>query len=208
MTAPRHLWSGDWQGDSAAAAEELAARRTQAEQPTERPAPTPPPRPRAQSPRARSRVRPTRPRARTRPRGTLLLALAMLVSAGVAFAGVLLLFGPSAQSSESAGQSARVSSRSPAWLGVDMAGSLGAGFLSPNGGVLVGAVVPGSPAAAAGLEPGDVITQIGSRPVSAPSDVQSAIAGLHAGDRVEIQYQRGPETYTTPATLAARPANP
>jgi len=125
----------------------------------------------------------------------------MLASAGLAFAGVLLLFGSSAQSSG-------ISSQAPAWLGVDTAGSLGAGFLSPGGGVLIDAVAPGSPAAAAGLEPGDVITQIGSRPVAAPSDIESAIAGMHAGEQVEIQYQRGPQAYKTLATLAARPANP
>jgi S1-C subfamily serine protease len=131
----------------------------------------------------------------------VLLLLAMLAAAGLAFAGILLLFGSSAQSSG-------VSSPPRAWLGVDIAGSLPAGFLSFNGGVLIAAVAPGSPAAAAGLEPGDVITQIGSRPVAAPSDIDSAIAAMHAGQRVQIHYQRGPEAYTTLATLAARPANP
>jgi S1-C subfamily serine protease len=121
MPAPRHLWSGDWQGDSAATAEELARRRA---------------------------------------------------------------------------------------LGVDMAGSLPAGALSSGGGVLVGDIVPGSPAAVAGLEPGDVITQIGSRAVASPADVESALAGLHAGERLQIQYQRGSQTYATQATLAVRPANP
>ena len=136
----------------------------------------------------------------------MLLTLAMLLSAGAAFAAVLLLFGSSGQSSATAGS--RISSQSPGWLGVDMATSLGAGFLSPNGGVLIGDVVPGSPAATAGLQPGDVITQIGNRPVTAPSDVESTIAGMHAGEQVQIQYQRGPAQYTTLATLARRPAGP
>ena len=68
-------------------------------------------------------------------------------------------------------------------------------------------VVPGSPADVAGLELGDVITQIGNRPVQVPSDLESALAGMHAGQQIEIQYERGPISSTTQATLRGRPAN-
>src|SRR5438876_579370 len=42
MSAPRHLWSGDWRLDSAAAAKELAKRRAQNEEPAKSPEPAPP----------------------------------------------------------------------------------------------------------------------------------------------------------------------
>lgn len=120
-------------------------------------------------------------------------ALVALLSAGVAYAAVALLLG-------SGGQSPAIASGAPAWLGVDMGSFAGAGAVIVD-------VVPGSPAAVAGLEPGDVITQVANRPVWAATDVESALAGMRAGERVEIQYDRGPMTYAAQATLAARPAS-
>ncbi|MBV9339058.1 MAG: PDZ domain-containing protein, partial [Solirubrobacterales bacterium] len=88
---------------------------------------------------------------------------------------------------------------SAAWLGVDMASS-------PLGGVTVVGVAPHSPAQAAGIKPGDVITQIDTEPIAAPSIVEAAISGLRPGDQVEIELQRGSTTYTTRATLATPPS--
>jgi S1-C subfamily serine protease len=68
-------------------------------------------------------------------------------------------------------------------------------------------VAQGSPADVAGLQPGDVITKIGNRPVRTPSDLESALAAMHPGQQVEIQYAQGPIPNTTRATLRARPAN-
>jgi hypothetical protein len=106
MTAPHHLWSGDWQGDSAATAEELARRRAKTDRPTGESVPAQPPGPPGASRPARrllrpapARAEPRQPRQRSQPRstarlpGALVLVLAMLVSAGAAFAGVLTLFG-------------------------------------------------------------------------------------------------------------------
>ena len=84
------------------------------------------------------------------------------------------------------------------WLGVEMASS-------SAGGALVLRVIPGSPAAAAGIKPGDVITQIDTEPIAAPAIASAAIAGMQRGDRVDIQLQRGQSTYTAQVTLAARP---
>src|SRR5262249_27387047 len=91
-------------------------------------------------------------------------------------------------------------SAAPGWLGVDTTS------FPLGGGAMVVDVAAGGPAEAAGLQPGDVITQIDSRPVATPADVASAIAGMHPGQQVEIGYTRGPITYTTQATLAARSA--
>jgi S1-C subfamily serine protease len=104
--------------------------------------------------------------------------------------------------------------RTRPWMGVVLGASpvLAGGFQSGFGGFPFGAgaivinVVPGSPAANAGIEPGDVITEIGNQPVSRPGDVGSSLAGLHVGDRVQVQYEQGPLTYTTLVTLTAQPA--
>jgi S1-C subfamily serine protease len=76
----------------------------------------------------------------------------------------------------------------------------------PTGGAMVAVVIPGSPAASAGLQPGDVITAIDGQPVSAPSDVAQTVDVRRPGERLSLQIQRGPLAYTTSATLVARPA--
>lgn len=231
MSAPRHLWSGNWRSESEAAAQERAKQDAYDQRlgGSSEPEPTAPAR-EASAParmvawlrasrqrlRLRRRVRPRRPRRRLRPRLSrarlrvvLLAAVVTLVSAGAAYAAVSLLSG-------SGGQSAAQAATATPWLGVEMASSSfgGAGFptvggfaggFATGGGVLITEVVPGSPAAAAGLERGDVLTQIGNRPVATPADVQSALAGLRPGDQVQIQYAQGAMQYTTQVTLAARP---
>jgi S1-C subfamily serine protease len=130
---------------------------------------------------------------------TAIIVLATLLSAGVAYAAVSALVG-------SGGRSPSAASKAPAWLGVEMASfALGGGFPS-GGGALVTNVTPGSPAGVAGLEPGDLITQIGNRAIATPADVNATLAGMHAGDHVEIQYQRGPFADSAEITLTARPA--
>ena len=142
------MWSGDWRQDSAAAAEELARRRAEAEEPTETPEPEPPDDGPSVTARAAERLR--------RHRTSLLVVLGSLLVAAVAFGAVSLVAG-------SGGKSSRNGAGLPAYLGVNMASTpfsfqgSGTGFPFANG-VMVVSVVPGGPAAAAGLEPGDVIT--------------------------------------------------
>lgn len=57
-------------------------------------------------------------------------------------------------------------------------------------GAIVGSVVPGSVASRLGLRPGDVITQIGGKKISVPTDVVDAIKGVKWGDKRSIKYQR------------------
>ena len=85
-----------------------------------------------------------------------MVAAAVLLTAGAAYAVASTLSGSGAGNAPAgvAGQHA--------WLGVDMAGS-------GSGGALVTRVIPGSPADAAGIKPGDVITQIDTQPIAAPS---------------------------------------
>lgn len=73
----------------------------------------------------------------------------------------------------------------PAHTGIERRSSLG---LPPAEGLLVEAVVPGSPAAAAGLRAGDVLTHTGTRPMRSLSCLASALA---AGGPVTVRYRRG-----------------
>lgn len=203
MTSPRHLWSGDWQQDAEAAARERARRRPYQPQPEEHDAETTetmrasaPPRPRrAQSSPAAApaRARPRRQRPRVRISreqarlGLIVAAIALLV-AGAAWGLSALVGGSGNGDSATAG--------SP-WIGLRME-SLA------NGTVIVSSVDPGSPADAAGLRVGDVITQVQSRPVGAPIDVTEAVDALHAGDTLEIQVVRGSDTYTARVKLTSR----
>jgi serine protease Do len=79
--------------------------------------------------------------------------------------------------------------------------------LAPASGVTIVNVSAGSPADQAGLHAGDVIIQIENQPVQTPTDLESALAGMHAGQQVQIEYDRGPILLTTQVTLRAGPAN-
>ena len=61
----------------------------------------------------------------------------------------------------------------------------------PGSAVVVTGFEPGSPARAAGIRTGDLITEVQSRPVAAPIDVQLAVDALRAGDTIELGVQRG-----------------
>jgi serine protease Do len=62
--------------------------------------------------------------------------------------------------------------------------------LKANGGVLVGAVEPGSFADDIGLAKGDVIIEMNRQPVSGPSDIQKIQATLKPGDPVAFKIMR------------------
>ena len=72
-------------------------------------------------------------------------------------------------------------------------------------GVQLNAVRAGSPAAKAGLQPGDIIVKFGDRTVRNVNDYTYALQDHKPGDVVELRIKRGSETLTVKATLAARP---
>jgi len=84
----------------------------------------------------------------------------------------------------------------------------------PGQGAVVAEVEEKSPAEAAGLKPGDVVTQIGSQRAERPLDVHRALVEMSAGDRVELDVQRGEQhlrltlTLATPQAVARRSGNP
>jgi putative serine protease PepD len=69
-------------------------------------------------------------------------------------------------------------------------------------------VVPGTPAASAGLRAGDVITAIAGRKISSTDDVQSAIGSKKPGDTVSLTYSRNGQSHTVTLQLTTRPAHP
>jgi putative serine protease PepD len=86
-----------------------------------------------------------------------------------------------------------------AYLGV----STGA---AQNGeGAQVGDATAGGPAAEAGVQPGDVITEVDGDEVRGPEDVAQAIEDNKPGDRVELKVQRGGSEQTVQVTLGQRP---
>jgi predicted metalloprotease with PDZ domain len=70
-----------------------------------------------------------------------------------------------------------------------------------RGGVLIMNVIPGSPAAAIGLQSGDRIMAIGGKPVATYQDVGRLIASYKPNARVELKIDRGGWTKTTFAVL-------
>ena len=72
-------------------------------------------------------------------------------------------------------------------------------------GAEIQSVTPGSPAEAAGLEPGDVITRVDGRTIRAPDDVAAAISGKEPGDRVGVELSNGGRERTVDVPLGTRP---
>jgi serine protease Do len=56
---------------------------------------------------------------------------------------------------------------------------------------VVRSVTPGSPAASAGIQPGDVLLKVGTRPVRNPFDWEAALLDLRVGDNVPVVVHRG-----------------
>jgi glutaredoxin-like YruB-family protein len=71
----------------------------------------------------------------------------------------------------------------------------------PIFGAFVGKVSPGSPAQRIGLEPGDIITQIGLRPITNADGVEQAIEALEPGARAHVTFTRGNRQVTREAAF-------
>ncbi len=72
-----------------------------------------------------------------------------------------------------------------AWTGVDVE-AVQADAWGRTRGVRVSAVVPGSPAAEAGLSEGDRLLQANGRPLGTPLDFEAVLLDLRAGDPVDV----------------------
>jgi S1-C subfamily serine protease len=67
----------------------------------------------------------------------------------------------------------------------------------PIFGAFVGSVKPGSAAERAGLQRGDVVTEINLRPISNADDLAKALSGLSHGSRVIMTFLRGQQKLHT-----------
>jgi serine protease Do len=84
-----------------------------------------------------------------------------------------------------------------------------AGAMNPrdviNAGAVLRGVVPGSPAAAAGLRADDQIVRAGNRQVRNAFDWEAARLSLRVGDRVPLVVKRGGRDITVTVSVADRP---
>ncbi len=98
----------------------------------------------------------------------------------------------------------------PGFIGVevaplDPASAAGLG-LSAGSGVLVAGVIPGTPAARAGILPSSVITAVDGRPVTTVDALGAALHGHRPGEQVRITWVDGSGTHTAILRLIAGPA--
>jgi S1-C subfamily serine protease len=98
------------------------------------------------------------------------------------------------------------------WLGFvpqdlsdEQAAQLG---ITAGGGVAVVNILVNSPAFAAGLRPGDVVTELGNEPVRSAQDLVSRLAALSPGVEVELQGRHGRQPYKINLKVQERPTRP
>ena len=79
--------------------------------------------------------------------------------------------------------------------------------IAQDDGVLVVRVIPQSPAAQSGFEPGDVISQVGTSPVTTSLQVQEQVDLSEIGSELEIKVIRNGQTKTLKVRPGAFPQN-
>ena len=89
-----------------------------------------------------------------------------------------------------------------AFLGLEIASSA----QQDSSGVALAGTASGTPAAAAGLGQGDVITSLGGQSVSTGTDIQNILVGHHPGDTISIGWtDSSGQSHTATVTLASGP---
>lgn len=91
-----------------------------------------------------------------------------------------------------------VSGRTITWLGMQIS-------TVQNVGAAIQTVQLGSPADAAGLEPGDVIQTVNRHTITAAEQLRDAVRDLRAGQAVQISVDRGSTLFATVAEFAGQP---
>jgi S1-C subfamily serine protease len=90
-----------------------------------------------------------------------------------------------------------------AFLGLEISGSSS----QYSSGVTLAGVASGTPAAAAGLGMGDVVTAVDGQSVSSGTDIQKILVGEHPGDKVSISWTDPyGQSHTATVTLVSGPA--
>ncbi|MGH8234731.1 MAG: S1C family serine protease [Rhodanobacteraceae bacterium] len=94
------------------------------------------------------------------------------------------------------------------WLGVEVGNVIVAansGLPAAARGATVLDVYPGGPAAQAGLQPGDILLQMGKQPIIDPTDLRTREAEMEPGSKVRISGLRAGEPFHAEVILAQRP---
>jgi len=96
------------------------------------------------------------------------------------------------------------------WLGIriqPLTDNLALSFGAPDAhGALIAEVIPDGPSDEAGLEAGDIVTDIGGRHLQQPGDLLHAVAGSRPGARVDVEVLRDGRPRAFEVTLGTRPA--
>ncbi|WP_433181095.1 trypsin-like peptidase domain-containing protein [Actinoallomurus sp. CA-150999] len=85
-----------------------------------------------------------------------------------------------------------------AYLGVSLSDAAG-----DQQGALIAGVQKGTPAASAGLQQGDVVTQADGKAVTDAQTLSAAIRGHQPGDKISLTYVRNGSKHTASVTLAS-----
>jgi serine protease Do len=95
------------------------------------------------------------------------------------------------------------------WLGVsiqevtpDLAKQFG---MKENRGALVSEVIPDSPAAAAGIQSGDIITAFNGKPVDSPSTLRNTVAQTLVGKAVKVEVLREKKSIALDVKITEQP---
>jgi serine protease Do/serine protease DegQ len=88
----------------------------------------------------------------------------------------------------------------PQDLTPDIASSLG---IDRSDGVLIAQIAQNSPAAAAGLQPGDLIIEIDGTPIHTVAELHKKIDFAHAGDKLAVKIVRDGKPVTIDVTIEA-----
>jgi serine protease Do len=87
----------------------------------------------------------------------------------------------------------------PSWVARRMRRAVG---LPERDGVLVREVEDGSPAAAAGLQEGDLLIEAAGRPIVEPDDVYDALGTVQSGTNLSLRIVRGADERTVEVSFA------
>ena len=79
---------------------------------------------------------------------------------------------------------------------------------APQSGAVITKVESGSPAARAGLRPGDIVERLGDRAVARSAFLRNRLALLRVGEVAELSILRDGKPLTVRATVAARDQHP
>lgn len=203
MTGPKHLWSGNWQQESADPPRDPAPARAN---PTPRLATPQPRRP------VGDRLRRAAPLLATLAAlGVFLTVLATdsgspshKPASRATTTGLLPTPAPQTPTIPGGGASApstpatTITGHTVNWLGMQISTVQGAG-------AVIQTVQLGTPADAAGLDPGDVIQTVNGHSVAAADQIATAVQGLRPGDGVSITVERGSTLFTTVALFDGHP---